>query len=348
MNVLKVNLTITALFLTAVSFLASCDSKNEEGIYAQQSIEERAVPVRITEVFPQEFSRELNYNATLEGAFQSEARSNVDGVLKKLHVQVGQYVKKDSLIASFDEDLPASGFIQAKSSFEIAGSTYKRMKNLYEAGGVSRHQLDEAETQYNISRANYDSALKNVNILAPISGTVSNIGFRSGDNVNKGMPVATIADLSKLNARIYVNEKDISGFYKGLEVEVVSGRKNFTAKGSVQRVAMAANPQRRAFEVEIVMDNAESKFRPGMIVDINAYINRKEEAIVIPRLIIQMDSEGEYVYIVKGKRAQKSYLVTGMESGGLIHVEKGLAPGDMLVTEGQFSLEEDLQVAVID
>ncbi len=344
-----INISLIAV-VTMAFMVISCGSGNEDGTiaYAEQNVEVRPIPVRVMEVKLQEFAKMLDYNATLEGAIQSEARSNVDGVLKNISVRTGQYVKKDAIIASFDEDLPASGFIQAKSAFEIAKTTYERMQNLYDAGGISRQQLDESETQYNISRANYDSAIKNVNILAPISGIVSNISARAGDNLYKGEPVATIADLSSLNAKIFVGEQDIDGFYEGLEVDISTNSMKHEAKGTVKKVAMSADPQRRAFEVEVSVDNSGNTYKPGMLVDVHALINRIENAVVIPKLIIQSDTGGDFIFIVKDQKAVKRIIKTGMESRGMIHVESGLSPGDLLVTEGQFSLYDQAPVAFAD
>lgn len=335
---------ILMISILMVILLYACNSSSDDGNINANNNTDRSLPVRVERARPSEFYRELNYSAILEGSVQSEARSNVGGVLNTINVRIGESVKKDQIIASFDEDLPASGFLQAESAFHIARTTYERMKNLHQAGGISRQQLDEAETQYRIAKVNYEAAKKNINVLAPIDGIISNINFRVGDNIIKGQAIASIVDFSQLNCRIWVDDADISGFYEGLEV-IVSWRgheSEFT--GRVDRVAMSANPQRRAFEVEIGIDNRENKLKPGIMVEVRANIFRVEDAIVIPKLIIQQHEGRDVVYIVRNNIAYRRPIRTGIESGSLIEVREGIMPGDWIVTEGQFSLTDRARV----
>lgn len=346
---MKINkIIIITVILSMISFFYACNASSSSADVSVNTPGDRSVPVRVISAEYQSFSRQLNYTAVLEGSVQSEARSNVGGVLKNVNVRVGQSVKKDQIIASFDEDLPESGYLQAESAYNIANTTYERMKNLYDAGGISRQQLDEAETQYRIARANYTAAKKSINVLAPIEGIISNIHFRKGDNVNRGEPIATIVDFSKLNCKIWVDEKDVSGFYEGLDTRVSWRGYDGNFTGYIDRVAMSANPQRRAFEVEIGIDNKQNKLKPGVLVEVRADIFRVEEAVVVPRLLIQEENGKEYVFIIKDNTAHRVYIRTGIESGSLVEISEGISPGDLVVIEGQFSLTDQVRVRIID
>jgi RND family efflux transporter MFP subunit len=343
---------LTILLITFLIFLFSC-GKKKESVSQEKNAEElraeRGFPVKTATIEGETIAKELRYTGILEGVKQSRATSALADELAGIYVSVGDRVEKDQLIAEFDEDSPAAGFLQAKSAYDIAEKTYNRMKKLYEVGGISEQQLDEAETQFEVAKANLEATKKMIKILAPISGVVTEVNFRVGDNVAPGDPVAVIADFSQLKTTINIIESDIKDFSVGMPVDVRwRAMPDSTFTGRVSKVSLSANPDTRTFDVEVIIPNPRNILKPGTVVTVEIMANEVKNAIVVPKLIIRDMEEKEYVFVVKDGKAQMRFIQPGIDTGTRVQVLEGLALGEQLVVEGYESITDGVKVNVVD
>ncbi len=171
--------------------------------------------------------------------------SDVSGEIIALPVKEGQQVKKGDLLVKINPDLYQSGLKRAKASLQNARANlsqaearllsatqdYKRNKQLFAKGIISKADFDKAETNYKVALATRDaarfsvqSAIANLNeakdnlarttIYAPISGTISRLNVEMGERVvgtkqMTGTEIMRIANLNNMEAEVDINENDI-------------------------------------------------------------------------------------------------------------------------------------------
>ena len=100
------------------------------------------------------------------------------------------------------------------------------------------------------------------------------------------------------------------------------------------------------------LPNSDRYFWPGQFVHVRLVLHEDKDAVLIPSQAIQIGQQGPYVYVVKYDDATKSDIaqmrpiVQGQIQGDLIVIEKGLTPGDKVITTGQLMVVPNKPVTV--
>ncbi len=201
-------------------------------------------------VFTQKVGRkDIMETVTGSGKIQPEKEvkisSDVSGEIIALPIKEGQQVKKGDLLVKINPDLYQSGLKRARAAVQNARANlsqaearlisaeqdFKRNKQLFDKGIISKADFDKAQTNYkvalatrNAARFSVNSALANLNeaqdnlsrttIYAPISGTVSKLNVEMGERVvgtkqMTGTEIMRIANLNNMEAVVDINENDI-------------------------------------------------------------------------------------------------------------------------------------------
>lgn len=340
---------ITALFavlVLSVMLLSGCGSQQEEAKSMEQIYSEEGVPVRTEKVRPTNFEDRRSYNAVLSGIYESSAYAMISDKIAKVHAKVGDSVKKDEVIVSFPTDNPTAQYYQAKVSFENAVASYKRMEDLYATGGISQQELDNAKTSYRVAEANWDAVQQSVLVRAPISGVVTKVNVRESDNVRVDDELFTVSRIDKLKAKIWISDKEIRRFRKGLPASATWN--DIEISGRVVQVDMSVNKERQAFGVTVELDNPEKIPLTGMVAVVSADLYTNPQAIVVERKNIRKEGEKTYVFVVEGGAAKKRFVTLGNFHGLDMEVVEGLAPGEELIIEGQIHLQDGAKIRIMN
>jgi membrane fusion protein (multidrug efflux system) len=343
---MKKVLALLFVLTLSVMLLSGCGSQQEEAKSMEQIYSEEGVPVRTEKVKLTGFEDRRSYNAALSGIEESSAYAVISDKIAKVHARVGDAVKKDKVIVSFPTDNPAAQYYQAKVSFENAAASYRRMEDLYATGGISQQELDNAKTAFRVAEANWDAVQQSVLVRAPISGVVTKVNVRESDNVRKDEELFTVSRIDKLKAKIWVSDKDIRSFKKGLPASAAwSGTE---ISGRVVQVDMSINKQKQAFGVTVELDNPEKIPLTGMVAEVSVDLYSNPQAIVVERKNILKQGERSYVFVADGETAKKRFVTLGNFHGLDVEVVEGLAPGDELIVEGQMLLEDGVKIRKIN
>lgn len=324
---------IIIVMLILLSFLGCAKKEKIESKSMDEIYKTEGIPVKVKKLVTEDFSTTLTFNSTLTAYKQSFASAMVGGRIDKINVKVGDYVKKDSVIIEFPLDAPSAQYSQAKAAYELAQKTYDRMKNLYNAGGISKQNLDQVETQLKVSKANWNTVQQLLKVRAPIDGFVTSINVNVSDNVRRETILATISQPNKLKTRIWVTADEAMQIKRGMKA--FATWKSDIIYGKVTDIDDSMNPKHNAFGVNLLFDNPKNTLKSGVIAEISIKTYDNPNAIVIPRKIVKSDDEGKYVFIVSSdKKAYKQYFKLGREEGEEIEVLSGLKAGDKVIIEG--------------
>lgn len=308
---------------------------------------EKEQAISVKAIITRPVSKELKkvYTGTLEGELQAPIRSKLSEAVAAIYVEEGEKVKANERIVGLDKNGASSSYYQTRSVFLNAEKNYNKMKYLYEQGAVAEVKFDEAETNYNVARANFEAAKQAVDLTTPIAGTVTSIDVSVGDFVTSGQQVATVASVDKLRIKLGVNAEDIKYFGVGDQVSIlVESLSKSNAVGKVINVAKSADPVTRTFQVDVEIDNSKGIFKPGMFARAEIVIERFNDIIVAPQKAIVQRGGDKYVFLVNDDRAKLAKISIGEEFNGLVQVTQGLAPGDTVITLGQDYLDDGYKI----
>ncbi|WP_319505637.1 efflux RND transporter periplasmic adaptor subunit [Bacteroides graminisolvens] len=334
----------TGIFLSALIWI-SCSGKKDEN----QAI--RAVPVKVVKVSELSYINSRNYVGTVEAVSSSSLSFEVMGNVSKVFVTEGENVQKGKLLATLDKATLQNSYNASLASLKEAQDAYNRMKSLYDNGSLPemkwvevQSKLQQAVSMEQISR----KSLKDAGLYAPFSGVISSKSIEAGMNVMPGIEVMQLADISTVNIKIAVPEKEISRVNKGQQAEVMVGAlgdKLFT--GVVSEKGIAANPLAHTYEVKIKLNNTSHELMPGMVCKVGVHSHEAEAGIVLPNHTVQLQPDGKkFVWVVKGNAASQRMVSTGELTTQGVVITAGLQPGDEVIVSGNQKVSEGTKIAI--
>ena len=118
------------------------------------------------------------------------------------------------------------------------------------------------------------------------------------------------------------------------------------ATGFLKVISNQISTSTSTFELKAEFANKDDVLWPGQFVNVRLQLGTVRGAVVVPAQAVQRGPDGDYAFVVQpNKTVRMQPVVTGNQTGASIAViEKGLSPGERVVTEGQFRLKQDSKV----
>ncbi|MBN2226892.1 MAG: efflux RND transporter periplasmic adaptor subunit [candidate division Zixibacteria bacterium] len=340
--------TLQCLAIAAIVIVGGCSGENKTEQTVEQTVVETALAVKGEEIVT--VSRELrsSFTGSLEGKKQAVIRAKIAEAVEKILVREGDRVTPSDVLLRLDRTGPTSNYVQAFSVFKNAEKNYSKMKYLFGEGAISESEYDGAATEYEVAKANYEAASQLVDIRSPVSGTVTSIDVAPGEYVMVGQQVATVAATDTLRMKLGVTSADVRHFTVGVPVEIfMETMPNVIGYGRVSMVAGSADPETRAFQVELLIDNSEGRFKPGMFARAEITLAKYRDVITVAHKTMLERSGDRYVFVVNGDRAILRKVITGVEFDAFTQIVAGLKPGDTVITVGQDYLEDSTKINMV-
>ncbi len=319
---------------------SSSKTRSMEQIYAEDG-----VPVQVEAIAPTEFSTSSEFHAVLSGVKESSAFAAVADKIDRINYEVGDFVVKDSPVLSFPTDNPSARYNQAQAAYQNAEATWERMRSYYESGGLSKQDLDNARTSYDVARADWDAVRQSVMVKAPISGLLTSVAVRESDNVDVEELLFTVSQVDRLKAKIWVSDREIADLAVGAEATATWN--GIELQGSVVQVDLSMNQARQAFGAVVEFDNPDLRVKAGVTAEVSVVSGTNSGAVVVERKNVVTDGAGTHVFVVEQGAAVKRAVELGRSSGIDIEVVDGLSAGESLVTAGQMHLRDGSKVRVV-
>lgn len=301
--------------------------------------------IQVTQIEPLDIVETVAATGKIQPEVEVALSSEVSGEIIELPVVEGQQVEKGDLLVKINPDLIQSALnqsqaglqnvraqlAQAEAGLQNAKLNYERNKTLFDKGVISKAEWDQSVSDFEIAKANQQSAYYNVqsaaasvkqsrdnlsrtSIYAPMSGTISKLSVELGERVvgtaqMAGTEIVRVANLNNMEVEVDVNENDIVKVAIGdstiVEVDAYLKRE---FKGIVTEIANSAEDALSAdqvtnFKVKVrVLPNSYSDltegkpesyspFRPGMTATVDVITNKKENIIGVPISAIVIKSD---------------------------------------------------------
>jgi HlyD family secretion protein len=340
----------------------------------------------------------ITANGKIQPEKEVKISPDVSGEIVELTVKEGDPVvkgqlllriKPDVYISQRDRSLAAissarARLAQSEAQFKQAELSYNRNKQLYDEQTISKSDFEQAQATYTVAKADVDASkfavvsaeasLKEANenltktsIYAPMTGTVSmllvELGERvAGTNMMAGTELLRVADLSRMEAQVEVNENDIVRVKLGdtatIEVDAYLDKK---FKGVVTEIANSAKTtgvsadQVTNFDVKILVlpqsyqslvdAGDKNPFRPGMSATVDIRTNTKSDVIAVPIQSVTTRTDTTkianavansdvrtIVFTTDGTYALAKDVKTGIQDNSYIEIISGISVGDRVIS----------------
>ena len=298
------------------------------------------VPVELTPAQLRPVIRAITLYGAVRGSEQSEVVATSPNILAKLHVSVGDQVRKGQQLATM-RTISLSPLGYPYEPLEVQHQALQaelaRMAPLHDQGAITDQQFDQLQAQADAAQAQLDSAKAAVFITAPIAGVVTRIDFRPGEMVPNDRPLMQVARLDPVVLELMVEASDVALIDAGMAVRVTSsalpGR---TFEGLVVERSLGAYPVINQFRVRVQVPNPDQLLLPGYPVEAAVQAGSAQPVLAVPRgaLVEHEGSVGVWVLGPEGT-ARRVPVQPGVHDDAWAAVQGQLQPGDRVVTLGQ-------------
>ena len=298
-------------------------------------------------------------------------RSRVDGQIVRINFTEGQFVKEgDSLIEidprPFEVQLEQAQGQLAKDQAQRTDAqvNLERYKLLYQEGVIPKQQLDtqaasvgQFDGAIKSDQAQIDNAKLQIvysHITAPISGRV---GLRLVDigNIVHAADTTGLLVITQLQpiAVLFSLPQDqlpqvLAKMHSGAPLTVEAFDRDNSgqiASGKLLTIDNQIDTTTGTYKLKAVFDNSKNELFPNQFVNVHLLVDTKKNVVLVPSTAILRGPQGTYVFAVDTTNTVKVRNITIAESNGNITgISSGIAPGDVVVTDGQDKLQDGTKV----
>lgn len=329
--------------LLSLALLLSCGgSGSTDGTESEAPQKTR---VRVEEVTLVPVDQITTFTATVEADKVNNIAPAMGGRIRDIYVDVGSYVKKGQVLVAMD----ASTFSQQETQVATLRRDYERYEELYEVGGISKQQLDQAKTQLDVAESAMGNLGENTRLTSPQSGVVTARNYDPGD-VAMQLPILTIENINPVKVKLNVSERYYSEVSMGMPVEVqADALGNEVFEGKVSLIYPTIDPVSHTFTVEVTVPNGNQKIRPGMFARAKMNFGSNDRPLLNDRAVLkQVGSNDRYVFVVENGRAVYTLVDLGVRVDDKYEILSGLNAGDKVIIHGNTNLIDGSEVEVIE
>jgi RND family efflux transporter MFP subunit len=309
--------------------------------------------VGVTEARDMRFDERLHLTGTVRSQRYSVVAAEVDGLVERLHVREGDFVRRGAPLATLrrevlqlDLEAKSAELREAEARLDLARQNLERARDLFESGVTSRQDLDAAVSestawrgrvdrlQAEIARARDDLARSA--IPAPFSGFVIRERTQVGEWLAVGAPVVEMIDLEEPEILLEVPERHFAALRVGsaaaISFEALPGLR---IDGRVTAVIPAADPQARTFPVKVRFPNRDHRVGAGMLARVELSLGKPGPGLAVPKDALLSDGQGVTVLVVGSDDTVRTAEVrTRRAAGQWVEIEGDVRPGDRVITRG--------------
>ena len=268
----------------------------------------------------------------------SKLAFEVPGKIQQVKIDIGDAVKKGDILAFLDPSEMQANLNQAQARFDLAEQALKRFQDLKSKGFISNQELDRANSEFLIAKAQvdlYSVKLEQTYIRAPFDGYIQNRFLDSGTVISPGVPILEIIDSSFVEAHVSVPANVIEGLMVGESYSFLIGMEIFpaTLKRYTKMSGQGSDNRLCIFEFNTFIS-------PGSVSYLQLRQKKIKTGAWVPLKSLSQGTQGLWNLYTVSKDNNEQFKVA-KEIVELIHVEGDnayisgtISTGDMVVSGG--------------
>ena len=345
--------------------------------------EPEVTPLPTVEVEPVEVD-DVNIYGEFVGRIRAqqfvEVRARVEGYLESMLFAEGTYINKGQTLFVIDPRVYRANAEKAKARLNKARAVARkaerdlaRIRPLYEQNAASQLDYDNAQAADESAKADVvvaeaeltqaELTLGYTSVQSPISGYISersaDIGTLVGpggksllatvvksDTVRVDFSMTSLDYLKSKSRNVNFGQNDSSRTWDPYVTVTLADGSAYPHRGIVDFADPQVDPKTGTFSVRAEMPNPDRALLPGQFTKVKLLMDIREDAIAVPAKAVELEKGGAYIYVVRPDSVvERRFIETGPEFDNNFVVERGLAPGELIVTEGYHKLKHGMKVA---
>lgn len=352
MNNLMIKVRSNLLLSAFLSiYLLISQTSNAEQVSATE--QPASLPVEVVSTHYSEYAKAVRISGLLENKSEQSLGFKIPGLVSKVYVNEGQFVKKGQLLAVLDLEEIDAEVSKAQSVLANAEHNLERFTSLQGQNALSLDQLQAAQTRMDVAKSDLTVAQFNRRyavIKAPESGRILERRLEPNEWVNAGQPVFVFAS-NKMGWVLStgITDKDIVRTHLGDKAELYfDAYPNQQFLASVSEVAGRADARTQTFKIELRLEPSKKHLLAGFVGHGRVYPTQKENLALLPlTTLLRAEGKQAEVYVLDDEnKAHLRLIEVAFIEGSRLAVRAGLKEGERVVTQGAPYLSEGRLVSV--
>jgi membrane fusion protein (multidrug efflux system) len=292
--------------------------------------------------------------ATLEAEKEAQVLARVAGVVEAIVAEEGDRVEEGDPLLRIDNgeyrlrlDQAEAATVNLKSRFDRLAQMREQELATDEEYQAARSDLAGAEADEGLARLN----LSYTTVRAPFDGAVTQRLVDVGQNLGVGDPLFVVSDFEPLLARVHVPSREFKKLRPDQQVELVLDSSGERLHGRIKLISPVIDPASGTIKLTVEVPAYPAGTRPGDFAQVNIVTERRENAVLVPRVAVVTDKSEKIVFAVTGgdqPTAERRVVTVGFTDDRHAEITAGLAAGETIVVKGQRSLKHATPLKILE
>jgi membrane fusion protein (multidrug efflux system) len=275
----------------------------------------------------------------------------VSGVVERIVAEEGDRVRAGQELLHIDDQEYRTRRTLAEVDLEQQQLRFARAEKLLAQGLSPSEEFDAARRDLRAAAAQLELAeleLSYTDVRAPFSGRVVRRLVDPGVTVANGTPLFTLADLSRLLARVHVPAREFRSIRTDQPVELVVTSSGDRLTGRIDLINPLVDSASGTIKVTVAVTEYPATTRPGDFVEVAIVTDRHADALLVPKVAVVSERGRRSVFVVEGATASQRTVVVGFVDDESSEILAGVEPGDLVVVLGQRARRDGQAVKLLD
>lgn len=346
--------------LLAIVVLAACKTSPPKPA-------DPAIPVTVATALQTDVPVQIHAVGMVQPLQTVAVRALASGELTRVWFREGDEVHRGQLLFSIDPRPYQAALRQAEANLsrdeaQLSNAEAQKARYASLGGIVSREQYDAiaaaagaARAIVAADRAAVDDAKQQLaycEIRSPLEGRTGSVQVHEGNVVkaNDVTPIVLINQVHPISVQFSLPEAQLAVIRaagEGLAVTAAPQGSTITENGQLAFIDNTVDPATGTILLKASFTNDRRVLWPGQYVNASVTVSHRRQAIVVPAQAVQQSQSGQYVYVVRTNKSVEMRTVTAAQQVEQVAiVDRGLAAGEIVVTDGQTNLTPKSKVSI--
>jgi RND family efflux transporter MFP subunit len=331
--------------------------------------------VAVTDVIQRDVTLYSEWVGTTEGFVNADIYPKISGYLIKQNYQNGDVVHAGRLLFQIDPreyqaalDQALGNLAQVQAQLKQNQLNLARYTLLFKQGVISQEEFDN-QTQttratsalVQANQAAVETAKLNLEwtqVTSPVSGVAAIATAQVGDLVSPSSLLTTVSQLDPIKVEFPISEQTYLHFAdrinrdpetrakNGPKLEMIlSNGSTYKYTGEIYDVNRQVDIQTGTIKVEATFPNPDNILRPGLYAKIRAATAVLHNALLVPQdAVLQTQGQSQVAVVNSNNKVTMLTVEIGKQVGGLQLIDKGISPGERIITEGLQKVHDGMEV----
>ena len=316
--------------------LLADNSPSSGAVYAGPASSAR-IPVSAKVLNHQRIDNKISVTGSVEANESVEVKSEISGLVERIHFREGSKVGKGDLLVSLDDDEISAQLEKMHFTQKLMQDQEFRQRSLLVKEAISQEEYDIALTELNTVASDIkilQSQYEKTKIRAPFSGIVGLRYISEGSYLTPNESIVMLYSIDPAKIDFAVPEKYSNTVKVGDEVRFITDAMKSPRSGKIYAVEPQIDSQTRTLRMRAQSPNTDGSLVPGQFAKIELIFNSLDNALMVPTEAVIPELGGHKVYVSRGGTVESKLVEVGIRTESTVQVISGLQEKDTIITSG--------------